>query len=161
MLRYGFRSTELVYSFKNGDAALYSKLFQMWEDGTKTLANIEGLQLQYLIQPQPVTNGTNSLGLVPGEKDVVMGLLTAAYTNSADDDVVMENVKAIVKKQEDTLQEEGLLLDFKYLNYADKSQDPIGSYGKENKKRLQEASKKYDPNGLFQTRVPGGFKLFD
>jgi hypothetical protein len=25
---------------------------------------------------------------------------------------------------------------------------------------LQKASKKYDPQGLFQTGVPGGFKLF-
>lgn len=139
---------------------MYSTLIQAWEDGIQTISDIKGLQLQYLIQPQPVTNGTNSLGLAPGERDVVLGLLSAAYKDPADDDVVSKHVQAIVDKQESILQQKGLLRPFKYLNYADRTQDPIGSYGEKMKKRLQDASKKYDPNGLFQMRVPGGFKLF-
>lgn len=91
----------------------------------------------------------------------MLGLLSAAYKDPADDDVVSKRVQAIVDKQESILQQKGLLRPFKYLNYADRTQDPIGSYGEKMKKRLQDASKKYDPNGLFQTRVPGGFKLFD
>jgi hypothetical protein len=68
-----------VYSFRNGDTSFYSELFQAWEDGTKDLVDIEQLQLVLLIQPHPVTNGTNSLGLTPGETDVVMSVVTAAY----------------------------------------------------------------------------------
>lgn len=48
---------------------------------------------------------------------------------------------------------------FRYLNYSDSSQDPLGSYGKENIKRMRDAAAKYDPDGVFQTRVPGGFKV--
>lgn len=55
----------------------------------------------------------------------------------------------------------GLQRKWIYLNYAERDQDPIGSYGSENVGKLQAASKKYDPTGLFQTNVPGGFKLFD
>jgi hypothetical protein len=55
--------------------------------------------------------------------------------------------------------EMGLLHEFQYLNYADPSQDPIGSYGEENASFLREVSKKYDPRGVFQRQVPGGFKL--
>ena len=55
--------------------------------------------------------------------------------------------------------EMGLLHQFQYLNYADPSQDPIQSYGAENVARLKAASRKYDPMGMFQTQVPGGFKL--
>ncbi|KAL8923180.1 MAG: hypothetical protein Q9208_004743 [Pyrenodesmia sp. 3 TL-2023] len=154
------RATEFVYSFKNSDAALYTDLIQTWEDSTRTLADIEGLQVQFLIQPQPTTNGTNSFGLTPGQTDVAMSVITAAYANAADDGTVQRYLKAITKKHENILRNKGLYLPFKYLNYADLSQDPIGSYGQHNKARLQAVSKKYDPNGLFQTGVPGGFKLF-
>ena len=152
--------TEAVYSYKNPDAALYSELFQTWENGTKALGNIEGLQVQFLVQPQPVTNGTNSMGLTPGESDVVISVLTVAYTNAADDAVVQKGIQAIVDKHEGILRREGLYIPFKYLNYADISQDPIGSYGPENKARLEDVSRKYDPDGFFQRGVPGGFKLF-
>lgn len=50
-------------------------------------------------------------------------------------------------------------VDFRYLNYSDSSQDPLRSYGKENVKKMREAAAKYDPTGIFQTRVPGGFKV--
>lgn len=154
------RAIDIVYSFKNGDSNLYSDLFKTWEDGTKTLATIKGLQLVLLIQPHPVSNGTNSLGLPPGEKDLVLSVLTAAYANADDDDTVQKAMEAIIEKHEEITRQKGLYIPFKYLNYADKSQDPIESYGEAVKARLQAVSKRYDPRGVFQKKVPGGFKLF-
>lgn len=55
--------------------------------------------------------------------------------------------------------EMGLFRRFQYLNYADKQQDPIASYGPENVAALKATSKKYDPKSLFQRQAPGGFKL--
>lgn len=55
--------------------------------------------------------------------------------------------------------ERGLLRRFRYLNYSNKQQNPIASYGPENVAELQATSKKYDPRGLFQRQAPGGFKL--
>ncbi|KAI4601045.1 hypothetical protein KJ359_012232 [Pestalotiopsis sp. 9143b] len=55
--------------------------------------------------------------------------------------------------------ETGTGVDFAYLNYADKTQDPISTYGEENVAFLQSVSAKYDPEQILQTRVPGGFKL--
>ncbi|KAH6658353.1 6-hydroxy-D-nicotine oxidase [Truncatella angustata] len=55
--------------------------------------------------------------------------------------------------------EAGTDVDFAYLNYADKTQDPIGTYGDENIAFLREASAKYDPGQILQDRLPGGFKL--
>ena len=46
-----------------------------------------------------------------------------------------------------------------YLDYAYKTQDPLTSYGEENLQKLRDVSKKYDPEGVFQTMVPGGFKV--
>lgn len=52
-------------------------------------------------------------------------------------------------------------MDFRYLNYSDISQDPLRTYGESSVKKMQEVAFKYDPTGIFQTRVPGGFKISD
>jgi hypothetical protein len=54
---------------------------------------------------------------------------------------------------------EGGLLEWCYLNYADKSQDPLASYGQENLKLLREVAGRYDPGEVFQKLCPGGFKI--
>ncbi|KAI1867684.1 uncharacterized protein JN550_006825 [Neoarthrinium moseri] len=155
------RAIDIVYSFKNGGPDIYSSIFESWENGTKVLAAIEGLQLVLLMQPHPVTNGTNSLGLPPSEKDIVLTVITAAYAHREDDEMVQHEMQSIIDSHVSLLKRHGLYIPFEYLNYADKSQDPIGSYGEEVKCRLQDASRKYDPDGVFQTQVPGGFKLFN
>ncbi|KAK7755544.1 hypothetical protein SLS62_002478 [Diatrype stigma] len=48
---------------------------------------------------------------------------------------------------------------FRYLNYCDGSQDPFATYGADNIRKMKDAAAKYDPTGVFQTRVPGGFKI--
>lgn len=53
----------------------------------------------------------------------------------------------------------GTAVDLIYLNYAELSQDPLGSYGAKNVAFMKEIAEKYDPEGFFQRRVPGGFKL--
>jgi hypothetical protein len=50
-------------------------------------------------------------------------------------------------------------MDMVYLNYADASQDPLGSYGSDKVQYLRDVAAKYDPAGAFQTRLPGGFKI--
>jgi hypothetical protein len=54
----------------------------------------------------------------------------------------------------------GLLLKFQYLNYAAAYQTPLETYGEDNLGFMRAVSKKYDPKGVFQKRVPGGFKLW-
>lgn len=54
----------------------------------------------------------------------------------------------------------GLAGEWKYPNYANHlAQDPLAGYGHENLVKLAAAAKKYDPDGVFQFRVPGGFKI--
>lgn len=45
------------------------------------------------------------------------------------------------------------------MNYDDKDQNPLESYGPENVAKIRAAAAKYDPDGIFQTLVPGGFKI--
>ncbi|UZP34741.1 hypothetical protein NXS19_002557 [Fusarium pseudograminearum] len=56
---------------------------------------------------------------------------------------------------------EGGNLEWTYLNYADKTQNPLGSYGLENIRKMKDAAAKYDPGQVFQKLVPGGFKISD
>ncbi len=51
------------------------------------------------------------------------------------------------------------LLEWRYLNYADKSQDPLASYGAANIKFLKHVAGEYDPEQVFQKLCPGGFKI--
>lgn len=51
--------------------------------------------------------------------------------------------------------------DWLYLNYAWQTQDVLNSYGLDNVAKMRAASAKYDPDGVFQRLVPGGFKLSD
>ncbi|KAK1146589.1 hypothetical protein N8T08_003019 [Aspergillus melleus] len=152
--------SELVYSFRNANASIYRQLFQIWKDGCHSLAGIEGLQVQYLVQPQPVTNGTNSLGQAAGETEAVIGLVTLSFDNALDEEKALNGLRSIVSSHMAVLQRAGLYIPFKYLNYADKSQDPFSSYGKQSKTFLKGVSRRYDPTGLFQTSIPGSFKLF-
>ena len=104
------RAFTLTYSFITGPAELYSNLFRIWEDGTKSLANVPGLQFVLLLQPQPIANGTNSLGLKPGRRDVVTSVLVSAYASSKDDDTVSKGMYDIYNKHTAFLEQHGLLM---------------------------------------------------
>jgi hypothetical protein len=146
------------YSFKNANATVYSQLFTTFQSAANKLSKVEGLVFDFLMQPIPVTNGTNSLGLQPNVKDLVLVDIGAAYNNAADDATVQAAVQKIFNQHVRILKKAGLFLDWTYLNYAGSNQDPIGTYG--DLGTLRRVSKKYDPKGLFQTAVPGAFKLF-
>nr|ARP51712.1 FAD oxidoreductase [Phyllosticta cirsii] len=149
------RSFELVYSFHNADAATYRQHMKIYQDEVSKIRSVEGLQMQYLLQPMPVTNGTNVLGVPANARDLGMWVLTGLWNKASDDKKVENALKQIVEQSERLLKRKNLLIDFKYLNYADISQDPISTYGRENIKFLWAASKKYDPTGMWQKRVPG------
>ncbi|KAL6238475.1 hypothetical protein BDW75DRAFT_201416 [Aspergillus navahoensis] len=153
------RAFQLTFSFHNPDPAVYMELFKIWEQGLSKIANVEGLFVEFLTQPHPVTNGTNLFGLTPGRTDDVMVDMTAAYSNQADDRRVQSAITEIVDEQRSLLKRTGHLMDFIYLNYADVSQKVLQSWGADNVAKLRAASKKYDPKAVFQKQVPGGFKI--
>lgn len=46
-----------------------------------------------------------------------------------------------------------------YLNYAGRTQNPLKGYGRENVEYMRRVAREYDPTGVFQHQVPGGFKV--
>jgi hypothetical protein len=86
-------------------------------------------------------------------------LVAALWSNSTANDLVEKKAGQVVDDIAELAKSMRLFHEFQYLNYADSSQNPIESYGEENVHRLKKASRKYDPKGVFQRQVPGGFKL--
>ena len=86
-------------------------------------------------------------------------LISAQWEDTAANTLVQGAAADITREIDATAKDMGLLHEFIYLNYANQVQDPIGSYGSENAENLTKASRMYDPKGVFQKQVPGGFKL--
>jgi hypothetical protein len=141
-------------------------LFFRLVEGCRAIDPSNGFNILTVLQPLPkiiaqhsVARGGNMLGL-ERVKDDAMNVVAGVAFNTPE---LQEKGYALVKAAMDELQQYAVSIDcqvdFIYLNYADKSQDPLGSYGPDNLRKMREVAQKYDPTAVFQTRVPGGFKL--
>lgn len=121
-------------------------------------------EITFQALPAPPRNGTspNSLGFAATdtpEKNLVFLQIIFTFEDAAATEGFEEALKDFVKLIEGLAKEEGVFHRYKYLNFAASFQDPLASYGKEQVTALKKVAKKYDPHGVFQTQVPGGFKL--
>lgn len=149
------------------DVATLQAATDIYTGGLDPVKSVAGLLASFTLQPYPTSlleqseeTGGNSLGLKRSDGPLVSVLLLSYWQNKSDDDAVIAFMKEALEKMKQDAAGRGTLLPFVYMNYAWTHQDPINSYGAQNKKKLQDASKKYDPKGLFQKACPGGFKLF-
>ena len=108
--------------------------------------NILGLE-------ESMANGKNGILWTPGVQ------LNPNRTSEADFAKAQTLVNEWAAGVEEYAKQVGGLVPYVALNYADASQNPLASYGKENVKFLRGVAEKYDPTGFFQYRVPGGFKI--
>ena len=85
--------------------------------------------------------------------------LGAFWNSSSDDERVYSALATIQEETAAFARDRGADLEFLYMNDASADQDVVAGYGEESVRRLRQASRKYDPEGVFQTLMPGGFKL--
>jgi len=103
----------------------------------------------------------NVLGLSPSDgKDMVL-LFSLFWFQPASAKLVRRTAEGLLASWNEAAQQKGLFRDFQYANYADPSQDPFASYGALSDIFLKGVAARYDPKGVFQKKVPGGFKLYD
>ncbi|KAK7751514.1 hypothetical protein SLS62_006601 [Diatrype stigma] len=131
------------------------------------LKPIDGIVLCLTLQAYPKSLlrrtaelGGNVLGLNNAEEPLVTVLLLTYWKHRKDDEQILAVLQRTLETIEKEAEARGQRVPYTYLNYASKFQDPFSSYGQENKRFLQDVSRKYDSDGLFQSNVPGGFKLF-
>ncbi|KAI1375604.1 hypothetical protein F4677DRAFT_421859 [Hypoxylon crocopeplum] len=156
-------------TFKN-DVRIVSKAAELHEamvEEFKAFIPDGDFWTQCLFQPLPklfgqrsAEAGGNAMGV---ERQVHNGLLfqAAAMVRTPEQEAfAYPKIQAWIQAIKDfaaTIEDGNL--EWTYLNYADRSQDPLASYGVENVRRLKEVAAKYDPEQVFQRLCPGGFKI--
>ena len=142
-----------------------SEIFDIANSTIQAIKTAKNLTYAISFQPFPSAiiakgAGANSLGLSPTEAPLTNVLLSIQWLDILDDARIEAAAKEFHHRTTRAAKARGKSNEYLYLNYAAKWQDPIQGYGAKEKKRLREVSRKYDPDGIFQKAVPGGFKLF-
>ena len=141
---------------------ILDKIFNLWNETIPSLHGVANLSYSLVFQRLPTTipSSDNTLGLDFLAGSLVLCLLSVSWVDDVDDMLVYNTIKALIDQVEQATKASDLYHPFQYLNYAAKFQNPLDSYGSVGKSFLQKVSKKYDPLGIFQTSVSGGFKIF-
>ncbi|KAI1288160.1 FAD-binding domain-containing protein [Xylaria venustula] len=136
------------------DVATLKAATELFSTAIEPLESCEGILLSFTLQPYPLsllqqsaTQGGNVLGL---DREL----------DREDDARIIATLREALEKIDADATKRGTSVPFKYLNYAAPFQRPIESYGSYSCAKLRKASQEYDPDGLFQKGVPGGWKLF-
>ena len=91
-------------------------------------------------------------------KPIAVAQLTGTWKDAKDTAEIEAVAQKLINDIDLVARKEDMQTGYIYLNYAHAGQNVFG----EGKRRewLQQISRKYDPEGIFQHCVPGGFKLF-
>ena len=129
------------------------------ESGFNTLCMFQPIS-ESIVQ-KGVQKGGNVMGLDQYIKSSngIMFLATLAVNGAEKEALGYPKIKAYTEDIEAYAASLNVDWDWKYLNYAAKTQDAISTYGAVALAKLKAASKKYDPKGVFQKLRLSGFKI--
>ncbi|KAI5796519.1 hypothetical protein EDC01DRAFT_41991 [Geopyxis carbonaria] len=140
----------------------------IFEAEVAALASIDGALATVAFQPITLAQlaasrrrGGNVLGLDDRKEPLLVLEASFGWTKAEDDATVVEVQQRIMKNVLKWGEEQGQSDAWLYLNDAGPrfGQKVIESYGKEAGRFLGKVKKQYDPEGVFTTLMPGGFKL--
>jgi hypothetical protein len=138
--------------------------YNHWNASVPAISDVSNIIFCLSLEPlPPIFYGRhakdNALGLADRTRALVVALLTATWSNEADDRLVTNTTNSLLSAINDETRQLGGLDNFVYLNYAGQFQDPIGSYGVDSVNRLRKVRERADPEGVFTSQVPGGYKI--
>ena len=149
------------------DLPMLHRVVSLWESTVHRVSGFKGITYSIFFNPilpsamrQMAARGGNALGLT-SEKTILIATLSLTWDDPGDDESIVQNCEELIGAIEAQAKETGVFHPYKYMNYAWTNQDVIAGYGDDVKAFLQQVSRKYDPHGIFQRSVPGGFKVFD
>ncbi|OBS23519.1 hypothetical protein FPOA_04069 [Fusarium poae] len=167
-----FRNIWFTSSFKpNTELLLYvvDKYNKLNQDLEALMPSSEsGLNTLCMFQPitkaiadKGVANGGNVMGLdfYTAEGDGIMFLLTWAAKGDKTEEDAMPLIQAYIEDIETKAKEMDAFWEWKFINYAHLTQDPLATVGEVALAKLRAASKKYDPEGVFQKLRASGVKI--
>lgn len=148
------------------DIQTVTSAVDIFNSGVERIKQVKGVIPVIMLQPLSSTtmemtnkDGGNALGLDASEGPLLVILLSAVWSDGADDALVQDAMNDIIGGISDDAQRRGTFNRFKYMNYASEFQTVVPSYGDQNRERLVEIADQYDPHGVFQRLQPGHFKL--
>ncbi|KAH8807862.1 hypothetical protein F5884DRAFT_881399 [Xylogone sp. PMI_703] len=164
----GSRIVWFTLTFNNDVAIINEALAlhdQVVADLTESMT-ATGFATQSIFQPIPayfaqnsVHQGGNVLGLDSVKTNSIIWLGSVAYPDKAHDQVVHNRVSEWTASIESYARSRNGHVSWRYVNYADSTQDPLKSYGAANFDFIRKVAAKYDPSAVFQRQVPSGFKI--
>ncbi|KAI1499515.1 FAD-binding domain-containing protein [Biscogniauxia marginata] len=164
----GYRNIWFTLTFKNDEGTLAKAvdLHGKLVEEMKAESSNGDFETQCFFQPLPAIvgrhgyeRGGNILGISQQGENAVI-LLGSLGLNGIDEEALGRKKMMIWKDElEQYTKEVNTYIPYRYMNYADGSQDVVVSYGEESVVKMRAVSQKYDPDGVFQKRVPGGFKI--
>ncbi|KHN93733.1 FAD-binding, type 2 [Metarhizium album ARSEF 1941] len=143
---------------------LYQEVHQLWRNIVDQLSLTA--DLHWSIQPltqAAVMAGRNRGGNILGLENVSQSCLIFAcdWKQDHDDEAVRSALAAALERSKKLAVEGELLLDLLLPTFAGTSQNVLAGFGAENVKKIQDAARRYDPEGVFQKLQNGGFLLRD
>ncbi|PPJ53095.1 hypothetical protein CBER1_11651 [Cercospora berteroae] len=147
------------------DQDLLNAAFDIWQKSTAAPppSAAPALDIQSLapaLRNKSAREGFGELFGIQGPDEPLLNLnVSATWTDEKDDEAVTSLTRKIVADIEELARNRGCYMPFKYMNYAHREQDVIGSYGFEKQAFLRGVSAKYDPQRVFQKLQTGPFKL--
>lgn len=151
------------------DAEIFTKIVELHEafvNEWKTKITDHDFITQCMFQSIPtvfsvhsVERGGNVMGLDSEKRNGVMLLFNIAVKTAEEEAVARPLLRSYGEQMQEFAASKDGLFTWKYLNYADSYQNPLAGYGSANVEKIRAAAKNVDPEGVFQTRAPGGFKI--
>ena len=145
---------------------MISEHHKVWSEAVEELKSVDGFM--FSLGYFPLTRallrnsqaaGGNAMDIDPADGPLLIILLNPTWNSSDDDDRVHRVTEGLLATFKSLASAKNLLHRYIFTNYAYQKEDLFKSYGEESLMRLKEVSKKFDPDGIFQKAVPGGFKL--
>jgi hypothetical protein len=99
------------------------------------------------------------VGLNKVKENVLLWLITGSTETTEQHAIMRKKLMAFSATLEDFAEARESNVDWQYLNYVDQTQNPLGSYGKDNVEFIRKVADKYDPDGMFQNKVVSGWKV--
>ncbi|KAK8044576.1 hypothetical protein PG993_004600 [Apiospora rasikravindrae] len=154
------------------DLGLLNTIVEMWYDLVRATRHRAGYMSTLAFVPVPACvieascarqsgsqGGTNFFGLRPEDGPLVIVEICHNWHNAADDPAAFEAVDAFLRDVDRVATERGLGCRWVFPNYAEPNEKVIQAYGDDRLSQLKRVASRWDPDGFFQKRVVGGFKI--
>ncbi|KAG4412615.1 hypothetical protein IFR04_014245 [Cadophora malorum] len=147
-------------------AVLMDKINDIFISEVESIRAVRGCRPTIILQPLNIDEvqhskkrGGNSLGIDVEDVPLIIFSIVFIWDDPNDDEAMKSAGNRLLHRSIELSKQMGLYHRYMYQNYADGEQDVFAGYGKENRGRLRDIQRKYDPEGVFSNLQPGYFKV--